>query len=93
LELFIDILAREAGNLALKVLATGGVYLGGGIPPRILPQLKKSNFRETFSSKGRFRDLLQPIPVHVISRPDAGLMGAAYDALQMMEQEAGNHSA
>lgn len=93
LELFIDILAREAGNLALKVLATGGVYLGGGIPPRILPQLKKSNFRETFSSKGRFRDLLQPIPVHVISRPDAGLMGAAYDALQMMEQEAGNHNA
>lgn len=92
LELFMDILAREAGNLALKVLATGGVYLAGGIPPRILPQLEKSSFAECFSSKGRFRDLLQPIPIHVICRRDTALMGTARDGLKMIEEEAGGKS-
>lgn len=84
LELFIDILAREAGNLALKVLATGGVYLGGGIPPRILPQLQHSKFLESFVSKGRFRDLLVNIPVKVICRADAAILGVAHDGLRMM---------
>ena len=83
-ELFIDILAREAGNLALKVLATGGVYIGGGIPPRLLPQLQQSRFIETFVNKGRFRDLLANIPVNVICRSDAAILGVAYDGLRMM---------
>lgn len=84
LNLFIDILAREAGNLALKVLATGGVYLGGGIPPRILPQLQQRRFMESFISKGRFRDLLVDIPVKVICRPDAAILGVARDGLRMV---------
>jgi len=77
LDLFVSILGAEAGNMALKVLAAGGVYLGGGIPPRILPVLKKGHFIEAFWSKGRFSDLLKPIPVHVILNPKAALLGAA----------------
>lgn len=83
-ELFVDILAREAGNLALKVLATGGVYVGGGIPPRILPQLQQRRFLDTFVSKGRFRELLMNIPVSVICRSDAAILGVAHDGLRMM---------
>jgi len=65
-DLFISILGSEAGNMTLKVLATGGVYLAGGIPPRILPQLKSGAFMESFIHKGRFSDFLTNVPVHVI---------------------------
>jgi glucokinase len=78
MDLFLDILADEASNLALKVLATGGVYLGGGIPPRILPQLQQPRFLDTFSRKGRFSGLMQRMPVHVIRNPKSALYGAAY---------------
>ena len=77
LELFISILGSEAGNLAIKVLSTGGVYLGGGIPPRILPRLKGPAFMQAFIHKGRFSDLLARMPVHVILHPEAALFGAA----------------
>jgi glucokinase len=77
LELFVDILGAECGNHALKVMATGGIYLGGGIPPRILSSLQKPAFLEALRSKGRFRALLTDIPVHVILNPKAGLLGAA----------------
>jgi glucokinase len=77
LDLFVAILGVEAGNLALKVLATGGIYLGGGIPPRILPELQKPVFLEALRNKGRFRELMTNIPVHVIMNAKAGLMGAA----------------
>ncbi|MGD8779636.1 MAG: glucokinase [Ignavibacteria bacterium] len=77
LELFRDILAAEAGNLALKVLSTGGVYLGGGIPPRILEYLKKPQFLEILKSKGRFVELLSKMPMKVILNSKAGLLGAA----------------
>jgi glucokinase len=77
LDLLVSILGREAGNLALKVLATGGVYMGGGIPPRILPFLKKDIFMNSFKDKGRFSTMLANIPVYVIRNPDAALMGAA----------------
>lgn len=77
LELFVSILGSEAGNLALKVLATGGIYLGGGIPPRILPYLHKESFRRSFVDKGRFADMLTRVPVHVIMHRQAGLFGAA----------------
>jgi glucokinase len=80
--MFIDILASEGGNLALKTMATGGIYLGGGIPPRIVPQLKASNFIATFSDKGRFDNILAKVPVHVIIHPGAALLGAACDALE-----------
>ena len=82
LVLFVSILGREAGNLALKVLATGGVYLGGGIPPRIIPFLKKKLFMDSFKNKGRFSTMLANIPVYVICNPDAALVGAAYHELK-----------
>ncbi len=77
LEMFVAILGGEAGNMALKVLATGGVYLGGGIPPRILPVLESGRFLAEFTAKGRFAALLQNVPVHVILNPKAALLGAA----------------
>ncbi len=84
LDLFLAILGAEAGNLALKVLATGGVYLGGGIPPRILPALEQGPFMEAFLAKGRFADLMAEIPVHVILNAKAALLGAAYYGLERM---------
>ncbi|MCB0083009.1 MAG: glucokinase, partial [Caldilineaceae bacterium] len=78
LELFLGILGSEAGNMALKVLATGGVYLGGGIPPRILAALQQPTFMQAFLNKGRLSTVLQEMPVHVILNPKAALLGAAY---------------
>lgn len=77
LKTFVSIMGAEAGNLALKVLATGGVYIGGGIPPRILPFLKDSSFLAKFQQKGRFSKLLSTIPVHVMLNRNLPLMGAA----------------
>ncbi|MFO7707818.1 MAG: glucokinase [Desulfobacterales bacterium] len=81
LELFVSVLGAEAGNLALKIMASGGVYLGGGIPPRILPVLQKGLFMEAFRRKGRMSMLMEEIPVHVILYPRAALLGAAHSAL------------
>jgi glucokinase len=81
-KIFATVLAAEAGNLALKVLATGGVYIGGGIPPRILSFLQDEAFVERFRSKGRFTDMLTNIPVHVITNPEIALLGAAYHGLE-----------
>jgi glucokinase len=77
LYLFGSILGAETGNMALKVLATGGVYLGGGIPPRILPVLNQGEFLAAFQQKGRFSDFLRNVPIHVILNPRAALLGAA----------------
>lgn len=77
LELFVSILGAEAGNMALKVLATGGVYLGGGIPPRILPFLSEGRFMQAFLRKGRLSDVLIPVPVYVILNANIALLGAA----------------
>jgi glucokinase len=82
LELFIDILAAEAGNLALKVMATGGIYLGGGIPPRIISALENGRFTRAFTRKGRFAPLVARIPVQVILHPEAALLGAAALAME-----------
>ncbi|NGX60981.1 MAG: Glucokinase [Chlamydiae bacterium] len=78
LDLFANILGSEAGNCALKFMATGGIYLGGGIPPKILPKLREPTFSEGFVDKGRFRDLLEQIPVWVILDEKAALKGAAH---------------
>ena len=75
--LFCSILGAEAGNLALKTLATGGVYIGGGIAPRIQPFLEEGTFLAAFRRKGRMADLLFRMPVHVILEPRAALIGAA----------------
>jgi glucokinase len=83
LKTFVTILGAEAGNLALKVLSTGGVYLGGGIPPRIVSALEHPRFLEAFRSKGRFRELLDAMPVQVILNPKTALLGAAAYGLTM----------
>lgn len=77
LQTFTSILGAEAGNLALKVLASGGIYLGGGLPPRILPFLEADSFMHAFKHKGRFADMLKDFPVHVITSPKLALLGAA----------------
>lgn len=82
LELFVEILGAEAGNLALTVLAAGGVYVGGGIPPKILPILRRDTFCKAFKNKGRMRPLLERIPVAVVLSPNASLLGAARKGLE-----------
>jgi len=77
METFVSILGAQAGNLALTVMALGGVYLGGGIPPRILSYLDDGSFMASFLNKGRMSSLMSTIPVHVILTPDAALYGAA----------------
>lgn len=81
LDMFVAVLGAEAGNLGLKMLATGGVYIGGGIPPRILPCLEEAAFLRAFRHKGRFAELLADIPVHVILNPKTGLLGVAHYGL------------
>ena len=75
--LFARILAAEAGNMALKVLSLGGVYIGGGLPPRMLPVLRESFFMERFREKGRFERIVSKFPVHVMMNSKAALYGAA----------------
>jgi glucokinase len=77
LRMFVTILGAETGNLALKVMATAGMYLGGGIPPRILAALHEPGFLEALMAKGRFRPMLTNMPVHIILNPKAALLGAA----------------
>ncbi len=77
LDLWVSVYGAEAGNLALKAMATGGIFLGGGISPQILPKLTGPLFMRAFLEKGRLRSLLENIPVHVITNDKAGLLGAA----------------
>ena len=77
LDMMVRIYGAEAGNLALKLLATGGIYIGGGIAPRILPKLQEGSFLEALDAKGRFSALLSRIPVHVIRNDRTALLGAA----------------
>jgi len=81
LDLFVSIYGAEAGNLALTLMATGGVYLGGGIAPKIVSKLKDPEFMNAFTAKGRMRPLLQDIPVKVIMNPKTALLGAARHAV------------
>ena len=83
LDLFCAIYGAEASNLALKVLALGGVYLGGGIAPKVLSKLQDGVFKKAFLEKGRFSDFLSKIPVHVILEEKTALHGAAVYALQL----------
>jgi glucokinase len=80
LDMFISILGAVASNLALTGMTRGGVYLGGGIPPKILPRLKQGLFIKAFTDKGRFQGMLEKIPVKVILNDRAALLGTAHYA-------------
>ncbi len=77
LDLWVSVYGAEAGNLALKTMATGGIFLGGGISPKILSKLTGPLFMQAFLEKGRLRALLEEMPVQVITNDKAGLLGAA----------------
>ena len=77
LDVFVSIYGSEAGNLALKILAHGGMYIGGGIAPKILKKMKDGSFMRGFCDKGRMHDLVSTMPVRIILESRAALMGAA----------------
>ncbi len=77
LGIFSSVLGAVAGNLGLQILATGGVFVAGGIAPRILPFLRRSGFREAFDRKGRLHTLVERMPAYVVTHPQPGLLGAA----------------
>ena len=81
LEMFVSVYGSVAGNLALQMMTRGGVIIGGGIAPEILPLLKSDLFLEAFRNKGKFRDFMADIPVKVVMNKRAPLLGAAYFAL------------
>lgn len=82
MRLFIEAYGAEAGNLALKILPYGGVYVAGGIAPKILPLFQEGNFMKAFRDKGRMRPLMDKMPVYVVLNPKVGLIGASlYAAL------------
>ena len=81
LDLWTDIYGAEAGNLALKVLALGGVYVAGGIAVKIIEKIKDGTFFKAFKDKWKFENLLGNIPVSVVLNESAPLLGAAYEAL------------
>jgi glucokinase len=78
MELFVRYMATEAASLVLKLMATGGLYLAGGIPPKILPLLQTDNWTKNFDNNGRMHDLSDRVPVHVVLNDKMALQGAAY---------------
>ena len=86
LDTFVGIYGAEAGNVALKVLARGGLFVGGGIAPKILQKLADGQFMAAFCDKAPFTDLMRSIPVHVILEPKTALLGAAHVAFQLREK-------
>lgn len=85
LNLYASLYGAEAGNLALKMMATGGIYIGGGIAPKIIQKLKEPIFLNGFLEKGRMKPLLETIPIHVIMKDTTALLGAARVAFQMCD--------
>jgi glucokinase len=83
LDLFVDIYGAQAGNLALIAGATGGVYIAGGIAPRIISRLTDGRFMRAFRSKGKMSPYVETIPVQVVTRPEVGLIGAALAATRL----------
>ena len=83
MQIFIEAYGAEAGNLALKLLPYGGLYVAGGIAPKILPLLQEGSFLLNFTQKGRMRSILTDIPVHIILNSQVGLIGAAISASRL----------
>ena len=90
LRMFVSAYGAEAGNMALRGLATSGLYVGGGIAPKILPALKTGTFMDAFLAKEPMRELLEKVPVKVILNLEAGLLGAAVHAQELAESPEGN---
>jgi glucokinase len=86
LSIFVEAYGAEAGNLALRAVATSGVYVGGGIAPKILPALQDGRFIEAFRAKGAFAGLASKIPVKVILSPETGLLGASVAAQELLSE-------
>jgi glucokinase len=84
-DMFVEAYGAEAGNLALRTVALAGVYIGGGIAPKILPALERGTFMDAFRSKEPMVDLLRTLPVHVILNPAAALLGAAVRAAALQK--------
>ncbi|MGH9756927.1 MAG: glucokinase, partial [Candidatus Acidiferrales bacterium] len=80
LNLWVEIYGAEAGNLALRAVALGGIYITGGIAVKILPRMKDGRFVAAVSHKEKLGDFLRRIPVHVVLNEECPLMGAAYAA-------------
>jgi len=78
MDLFVRFLATESSSLVLKLMATGGLYIAGGIPPKILPLLQHKNWESNFDNNGRMHDLSEKVPVYVVLNDKMALMGAAY---------------
>jgi len=89
LDLFVSVYGAEAGNLALKAFALGGVYVAGGIAPKILPKLEDGTFSAAFVDKGRLADLMRSLPVRVVLNPRIALFGAATVARELTARERG----
>jgi glucokinase len=86
LDLFVELLGSESANLALKLMARGGVFLGGGIAPKILERLRQPAFLEAFCSKGRMRPILERMPIVVVLAGGTALLGAARYATAVAER-------
>lgn len=84
LEIFVEAYGAEAGNLALRTMATAGLFVGGGIATKILPAMTDGRFMRAFLDKGAMTPLLERVPVHIIMNADAGLLGAAVHAVTLM---------
>lgn len=89
LDMFVSTLGAVSGNLALTGMTTGGVYLGGGISPKILPKLKEGIFMKAFRDKGRSKGLLEKIPVRVVLNDRAALLGAGRLAFEIIDHDTG----
>ena len=83
--IFVGVYGAQAGNLALATMATGGVYVGGGIAPKMLPRIQDGPFMAAFTGKGRYAELLAEIPVHIVLDPLTGRIGAAHAAAALLE--------
>ena len=83
LDLFVSVYGAEAGNLALRAKSVGGLYVGGGIAPKILAKLTDGTFIRAFVDKGRYREFVADIPVQVVLNDRAALRGAAYYAAKL----------
>ena len=86
MEVFVEAFGAEAGNLALRSVATAGIYLGGGIAPRILPALETGSFMDAFRDKAPLEHLLRTLPVSVILNASAGVLGAAVRAAELIRK-------